>query len=100
MEQWTFAEVVWIPKEEGSEFLDQFPIISLLNTECKIFSGYEDAFQTSFLEMATFDTSVQKSGVSGMPSSLEHTGGLTLLLREAKQSKGDLIVLLLELANA
>ncbi len=46
------------------------------------------------------DTSVQKGGVAGMPGCLEHTGVLTQLLREAKESKGDLTVLWLDLANA
>ena len=40
VEQWRFAEGVWIPKEEGSKLLDQFRLISLLNTESKIFSVY------------------------------------------------------------
>ena len=45
------------------------------------------------------DTSVQKGGVAGIPGRLEHTGVLTQLLREAKESKGDLTVLWLDLAN-
>ena len=39
MEQWRFAEGVCISKEEGSKLLDQFRLISLLNTESKIFFG-------------------------------------------------------------
>ena len=49
VEQWRFADGVWIPKEEGSKSLNQFRIISLLNTESKIFSVYcQGACQISF----------------------------------------------------
>ena len=53
-----------------------------------------------FLGNGYIDTSVQKGGVAGMPGCLEHTGVLTQLLREAKENKGDLTVLWLDLANA
>ena len=46
------------------------------------------------------DSSVQKGGVAGMPDCLEHTRVLTQLLGEAKESKGDMTVLWLDLANA
>ena len=93
MEQWRFAEGVWIPKEEGSKSLDQFRLISLLNTESKIFfSLLSRRLSDFFLGNGYIDTSVQKGGVAGMPGCLEHTGVLTQLLREAKESKGDLIM--------
>lgn len=37
VEQWRHAEGAWIPKEEKSTTLDQFRVISLLNTEGKFF---------------------------------------------------------------
>ena len=43
---------------------------------------------------------IYKGGVAGMSGCLEHTGVLTQLLREAKESKGGLTVLWLDLANA
>lgn len=46
------------------------------------------------------DTSVQKGGVPKMPGCVEHTGVVTQLLREAREGKGDLAVLWLDLANA
>ena len=46
------------------------------------------------------DTSVQKGGVPGVPGCLEHTSVLTKIIREAKENKGDLTVLWLDLANA
>ena len=101
VEQWRFAEGVWIPKEEGSKLLDQFRLISLLNSESKIFfSLLSRRLSDFFLGNGYIDTSVQKGGVAGMPGCLEHTGVLTQLLREAKENKGDLTVLWLDLANA
>ena len=101
VEQWRFAKGVWIPKEEGSKLLDQFRLISLLNTESKIFfSLLSRRLSDFFLGNGYIDTSVQKGGVAGMPGCLEHTGVLTQLLREAKENKGDLIALWLDLANA
>ena len=101
VEQWRFAEGVWIPKEEGSKLLDQFRLMSLLNTESKIFfSLLSRRLSDFFLGNGYIDTPVQKGGVAGMPGCLEHTGVLTQLLREAKENKGDLTVLWLDLANA
>ena len=101
VEQWRFAEWVWILKEEGSKSLDKFRIISLLNTESKIFFGLLSRRLSDFiLGKGYINTSVQKGEVAGMPGCLEHTGVLTQLLREAKESKGDLAVLWLDLANA
>ena len=85
MEQWRFAEGVWIPKEEGSKLLDQFRIISLLNTESKIFFGLLSRRLSDFiLGNGYIDTSIRKGGFAGIPGCLEHTGVLTKLLREAK----------------
>ena len=93
-EQRRFAEGVWIPKEEGSKLLDQFRLISLFNTESKIFFRLlSRRLSDFFLGNGYIDTSVQKGGVAGMPGCLEHTGVLTQLLREAKENKGDLTLL-------
>ena len=78
VEQYRFAEGLLIPKEEGSKSLDQFRIISLLNTESKIFFGLLSRRLSDFiLGNGYIDTSVQKGGVAGMPGCLEHTGVLT-----------------------
>ena len=99
VEQWRFTEGVWIPKEGGSKLLDQFRLISLLNIESKIFfSLLSRRLSDFFLGNGYVDASVQKGGVAGMPGRLEHTGVLTQLLREAKENKGDLTVLWLDLA--
>ena len=46
------------------------------------------------------NTSVQKGGIPGFSGCLEHTGILNQLIREAKESKGNLMVVWLDLANA
>uniref|UniRef100_A0A3B1JAJ2 Reverse transcriptase domain-containing protein n=1 Tax=Astyanax mexicanus TaxID=7994 RepID=A0A3B1JAJ2_ASTMX len=99
--QWRFAEGVWIPKEEVSKNIDQFRIISLLSVEGKIFFSILARRLTDFLSSNHYiDTSVQKGGIPGVPGCLEHTGVVTQLIREARENKGDLAVLWLDLANA
>ena len=46
------------------------------------------------------DTSVQKSSIPDFSGCLEHTGVLNQLIWEAKESKGNLMVAWLDLANA
>ncbi|KAI4880969.1 hypothetical protein NFI96_033174 [Prochilodus magdalenae] len=75
-QQWRHAEGVWIPKEENASTIEQFRVISLLSVECK------------------------KGGVPKTPGCNEHTGVVTQLIREAREGKGDLAVLWLDLANA
>ena len=100
-DQWRVAEGVWIPKEENSTHIDQFRIISLLCVEAKIFFSVMSRRLSTFLVKNNYiDTSVQKGGVPGMPGCLEHTGVLTQLIREARENKGNLAVLWLDLANA
>ena len=43
---------------------------------------------------------MQKGGIPKVPGCIEHTGVVTQLLREAREGKGDLAVLWLDLANA
>ncbi|XP_061896833.1 uncharacterized protein LOC133645919 [Entelurus aequoreus] len=99
--QWRYAEGVWIPKEENSSNIEQFRIISLLSVESKIFFKILSQRLTEFLlKNAYIDTSVQKGGVPGVPGCLEHTGVVTQLIREARENKGDLATLWLDLTNA
>ena len=100
-DQWRQAEGVWIPKEEKSKEIDQFRIVSLLNTEGKIFFSILSRRLSKFLIMNEYiDTSVQKGGVAGMPGCIEHTGVVSQLIREARENNGNLAVLWLDLANA
>lgn len=51
------------------------------------------------LKNSYIDTSVQKGGIPGVPGCLKHTGVVTQL-RKARDGKGDLTILWLDLANA
>ncbi|XP_067284127.1 uncharacterized protein [Pseudorasbora parva] len=100
-QQWRFAEGVWIPKEEESKTIDQFRNISLLSVEGKIFFSIVARRLTDYLLRNSYiDTSVQKGGIPKVPGCLEHTGVVTQLIREARENKGDLVVLWLDLTNA
>ncbi|XP_039504261.1 uncharacterized protein LOC120460516 [Pimephales promelas] len=90
-----------IPKEENASNIEQFRTISLLSVECKTFFKIVSNRLMGFLLKNTYiDTSVQKGGIPGVPGCIEHTGVVTQLIREAREGKGDLAVLWLDLANA
>nr|BAC82600.1 reverse transcriptase [Danio rerio] len=98
---WRYAEGVYIPKEEKSENIDQFRVISLLCVESKIFFSIVAKRLSNFLLSNKYiDTSMQKGGIPGVPGCLEHTGVVTQLIREAREGRGDLAVLWLDLTNA
>ncbi len=98
---WRYAEGVFIPKEENSENIDQFWVISLLSVESKIFFSVVAKRLSNFLLGNRYiDTSVQKGGIFGVPGCLEHTGVVTQLIREAREGRGDLTVIWLDLTNA
>ena len=100
-QQWRHAEGVWIPKEENASAIEQFRVISLLSVECKVFFSIVAQRLTKFLlGNGYIDTSVQKGGVPKTPGCIEHTGVVTQLIREAREGKGELAVLWLDLANA
>lgn len=92
---WQHAEGVWILKEENTSGIKQFRIVSLLSVECSRFSPYRFLMKNTYI-----DTSVQKGGVPRIPGYVEHSGMITQLIRVARESKGDLVVLWLDLANA
>ena len=90
-----------IPKEENASDLSQFRTISLLSVEGKIFFSIVANRLTSYLLANSFiDTTVQKGDMPGDPGCVEHIGVVTQLVREARESKGDLVVLWLDLKNA
>ena len=100
-ESWMEAEGCFIPKEDQSSQLKQFRTISLLNVEGKIFLAVLARRLTSFmLSNGYIDIAVQKGGVPGVSGCVEHTGSLTQIIREARENKGDLAVLWLDLMNA
>lgn len=99
--QWRYAEGAWIPKEEDSRKIEQFRIISLLSVKGKIFfKTVSQRLMKFLLKNSYIDTSVQKGGVLGVPGCLQHTGVVARLIREARESRGDLAALWLDLTNA
>ena len=99
-DQWRCADGVWIPKEENSREIDQFRSIFLLSTESKIFFSILSWRLSKFLlENNYIDTSVQKGGIPDFPGCLEHTGVIIQILREAREGRGDLTILWLDLVN-
>ena len=98
---WQRAEGCFVPKEEDSKSLSQFRPISLLSVEGKIYFSLLSRRLTKYLiGNGYIDTSVQKGGIPGSSGCLEHTTMISQLLREARQTKGDLTMVWLDLANA
>ena len=64
----------WIPKEENLTKLEQVRSISFLSVEGKIFFSVLSRGVTEFLlKLAYIDTSIQKSGIHGVPGCLKNT---------------------------
>ena len=100
-ECWQRAEGCFVPKEEHSTYIKQFRTISLLSVECKIFFSVVSKRLTNYMLANRYlDTSVQKGGAPGVSGCIEHTSVLTQLIREARENKGDLSVVWLDLTNA
>lgn len=79
----------------------KFHTISLLSVEGKMFLKVLANHLTDFLLRNSYiDTTVQKGRVPVMPGCLEHTGVVTQLMREARENRGGLSLILLDLANA
>ncbi|XP_068595260.1 retrovirus-related Pol polyprotein from type-1 retrotransposable element R2 [Brachionichthys hirsutus] len=98
---WKRAEGCFVPKEKDSSEISQFRTISLLSVEGKIFFSVLARRITTFMVKNKYiDTSIQKGGIPGFSGCLEHTGILSQLIREAKESKGNRTVIWLDLANA
>ena len=98
---WLVAEGCFIPKEEESKEIKQFRTISLLNVEVKIYLAVLAKRMTKYmLSNQYIDTSVEKGGVPGVPGCIDHTSVLTKIIQDAKDNKGDLAVIWLDLANA
>ena len=98
---WQRAEGCFVPKEENSADIKQFRTVSLLSVECKIFFAILSKRMTKYmLENKYLDIRVQKGGVPGFAGCVEITSVLTQLIREARESKGELAVVWLDLTNA
>ncbi len=80
--------------------LVSFETIYLLSIEGKIFSILAKGMSTYMVKSKYVDTSIQKGGIPGVSRCFEHADVLNQLIREAKESKGNLTVVWLDLANA
>lgn len=77
---------MYILKEEKSENIDQFQVISFLSVESKIFFSIVTKKLSNFLLRNKYiNTSVQKGGIPRDLGCLEHTRVVTQLIREAKE---------------
>lgn len=94
-QRWKYAEGVWIPEEENARNIEQFRTISLLSVECKIFFKIVANRLMGLLPKNYIDTSGRSLGVSGC---IKHTVVVTQLICEARESRGNLAVLWLDLA--
>ena len=98
---WRRAEGCFIPKEAAASKVSQFRTISLLSVEGKIFFSVLAKRLTHYMTANGYlNTSIQKGGIPGFSGCLEHTGLLSQLILEAKQGKGNLAVVWLDLSNA
>ncbi len=80
--------------------LVSFETIYLLSIEGKIFFSILAKGMTTYMVKSKYvDTSIQKGGIPGVSRFLEHAG-VNKLIREAKESKGNLTVVWLDSANA
>lgn len=100
-DSWNHAEGCFIPKEENAETMTQFRTISLLNVEGNISLAVLAKRMTKYmLDNSYIDLSVQKGGVPSVSGCVEHTSVLTQIIREAREVKGEMAVIWLDLAIA
>lgn len=98
---WNLVEGCFVPKEEGSFTIAQFRKISLLSVECNIFFSVLTRRLTSYMTQNQYiNTSIQKGDIPGCLGRLEYTSLIRQPIREAKQKKGDLTVVWLDLGNS
>ena len=98
---WKRAEGCFVPKEKDAHSVKQFRTISLLNVEGKIFFSVLGKRMTTYMTSNSYvDTSIQKGGIPGFSGCVEHTSVISQLIKEAKETKGDLTCVWLDLANA
>ena len=98
---WQCALVVLLAKSENLEVPSEFSPIALLNAEGRLFftlmqwklSGY-------MLDNGYIETRIQKGFLQKVASCIEHSETMYQALRDAKDSKQDVCVSWIDLANA
>lgn len=100
-ETWCSAEGVYIPKEVNATEIGQFRPISLLNVDGKIMFGIIAKRLTDFvMSNGYINTSIQKAGIPGFAGCVEHGQAIWETIQLAKEQKGNLDVIWLDLVNA
>ncbi|XP_078118984.1 uncharacterized protein LOC144525794 [Sander vitreus] len=98
---WRRAGGILIPKEKDSSEIGQFCQISLLNVEGKIFFSVVAHRLAGYLQRNNLiDTSIQKAGISGFSSCVEHASVIWHQIQVAKKEGTNLHVVFLDLTNA
>ena len=101
VDRWTFAEGVYLPKEEESGPINQFHPISTLSVCCKIYMGILAKRTMAFLRQNEYiNEEVQKAGIPSLPGCIEHAFSIWDQIQEVKEKKEDLSIIWLDLANA
>ena len=68
VDDWTYAEGVYLPKEENATTIEQFRPISTLSVGCKIYMGILARRTMTFLRQNKFiNEEVQKAGIPSLP---------------------------------
>ena len=99
--EWKIAEGLYIPKEKESKCLNRFRPISLLNVEGEFYFSCLTARLTDFMTANRYiDISVQKGGIPGVPSCIEHTIMIWEAIQNANRNQLTLHVIWFDLANA
>ena len=95
------ADGIYIHEVHDAFGIDNFPPISLLHVEGKIYVGVIARRLTNFLMGNKYiDISVQKAGNPGLPGWLEHCQTIWRATREAKLNANDQQEVWLDLDNA
>ena len=100
-EDWAQAFVVLLSKSDILDDPAEFRPIAITNTVGKIFfSVISDRLQTFLVKNEFIRTATQKGFLSGVPGCLEHAFTLYEALRNAKESRKQIVVAWIDLANA
>lgn len=84
---------------ENTALINPMPPTAEINQKEQSLKEVEEVIKAA-RSASTPGPSVQKGGFTGAPGCLEHTGSVTQLIREARENRGNLAALWLDLANA
>jgi hypothetical protein len=100
-EDWARAYMVLLSKSDILDSVSEFRPIALTNCNGKIFfSVLSNRMESYFVQNSYIKRSVQKGFLSGVSGCLEHSFALWEALREAKESRRQIVSTWIDLANA